>query len=573
MIIFRWALGLFSTTFLFCAGIMSAWAVEPDAPERLIDREYVTLIAVRDGLTGELAQKLSISKKQKKGLARYYKAEGARLIWVNENGLDMKAIAKLISVFKRADQFGLDPRDYSLTKLGGIPESARLTPEELANTELRTSLVAISYADHAQAGRVAPTSINREFLDLTPKRPKPQTILAGLAAAGDDGLAENLESYNPIHPQFKALKEKLAEARAASITGTSPVRIPDGPSLGPDTSHPQVALVRERLSIPPPADSKRKRPARYYDETLAEAVRVFQETKGLKPDGVVGRQTREALNEGTIPISINTILSNMERWRWVPREFGSRYVFINIPEFKFRYISGAKIIHEERIVTGSPKHPTPIFSDTIETVVFNPYWNVPKSILINEIIPAARNNPDYLYRNNLEVIWRGERTVEPYMVDWQYVDPKKLDLRQTPGDRNALGRVKFLFPNRHAVYMHDTPSKHLFERRVRAYSHGCMRVRNPLEFARLLLADQGWSEERIRSTLQYSIDEHIPLKKKVPIYISYFTAWVDDDGTTHGYRDIYGYDASVRVALKLDSRKMLASSREDFEIGEGGLRN
>ena len=152
MIIFRWALGLFSTTFLFCAGIMSAWAVEPDAPERLIDREYVTLIAVRDGLTGELAQKLSISKKQKKGLARYYKAEGARLIWVNENGLDMKAIAKLISVFKRADQFGLDPRDYSLTKLGGIPESARLTPEELANTELRTSLVAISYADHAQAG-------------------------------------------------------------------------------------------------------------------------------------------------------------------------------------------------------------------------------------------------------------------------------------------------------------------------------------------------------------------------------------------------------------------------------------
>jgi murein L,D-transpeptidase YcbB/YkuD len=325
--------------------------------------------------------------------------------------------------------------------------------------------------------------------------------------------------------------------------------------------------------VAPPLDAPRGNPEEFFDDKLAEAVRVFQETRGLRPDGIVGRNTREALNEGTIPVSINTIISNMERWRWAPRDFGERHVFINVPEFKFQVISSGKVIHEERIVTGSPKHPTPVFSDVMETVVFNPYWNVPRSILENEILPAARNNLDYLYRNNMEVLWQGRRSVDPYMVDWHYVDPKKLTLRQRPGPGNALGQVKFLFPNKHAVYMHDTPSKHLFNKPVRAYSHGCMRVRNPLEFARLLLRDQGWTEARIQNALDGGSDQHVRLENKLPVHISYFTAWVEEDGTLRGFRDVYGHDASVRVALKLDSRKMLASSEQDFEIGEQGLRN
>jgi murein L,D-transpeptidase YcbB/YkuD len=432
--------------------------------------------------------------------------------------------------------------------------------------------VALDYANHAQAGRVDPKSINSEFLDLRPVRPEPGLVLTGLAKAGDQ-LASHLESYHPTHPQFQALTKKLAEASSAIRSGSAPIRIPEGPSLGPDTYHPQVAIVRERLSVAPPLDAPRGNPEEFFDDTLAEAVRVFQETRGLRPDGIVGRNTREALNEGTIPVSINTIISNMERWRWAPRDFGERHVFINVPEFKFQVISSGKVIHEERIVTGSPKHPTPVFSDVMETVVFNPYWNVPRSILENEILPAARNNLDYLYRNNMEVLWQGRRSVDPYMVDWHYVDPKKLTLRQRPGPGNALGQVKFLFPNKHAVYMHDTPSKHLFNKPVRAYSHGCMRVRNPLEFARLLLRDQGWTESRIQNALDGGSDQHVRLENKLPVHISYFTAWVEEDGTLRGFRDVYGHDASVRVALKLDSRKMLASSEQDFEIGEQGLRN
>jgi len=567
-----WLTALSLAAVLFGAAGTGAHAVEPDAPDRLIDKEFVTLIAVRDGLDGEAGKKLAVSGPELKGLGDYYKSDEARLLWIGERGLNSKATKSLKTVFTRADRFGLDPRDYSLADGEALAAQAGGSPAALADAELRISLAALTYANHAQAGRVLPTSIDSEFLDLKPKRPAAPQVLERLAASGDD-LAGYLESFHPSHPQFKALKQKLAEARTAVTSGSIAVRIPDGPSLGPDTYHPQVAIVRERLSVPAPQDAPRGNAAEYYDAALAEAVRVFQETRGLRPDGIVGRNTREALNEGTIAVSVNTILSNMERWRWAPREFGDRHVFINIPEFKFFIVDKGTVIHEERIVTGSPKHPTPVFSDEIETVVFNPYWHVPQSIIANEIIPAARNNPDYLYRNNLEVFWLGNRQVEPYMVDWQFVNPSKLSLRQTPGPRNALGRVKFLFPNKHAVYMHDTPSKHLFDKPVRAYSHGCMRVRNPLEFAKLLLGGQGWSEARMRDTLEIANDQHVRLEKKVPVHISYFTAWVDDDGTLKGFRDIYGHDASVRIALKLDSRKVLASSEEDFDVGEGGLRN
>jgi murein L,D-transpeptidase YcbB/YkuD len=246
---------------------------------------------------------------------------------------------------------------------------------------------------------------------------------------------------------------------------------------------------------------------------------------------------------------------------------------VNIPEFMYRLVNRGKVVSEDRIVSGSPKNPTPIFSDEMETVVFNPYWYVPQSILTKEILPVIQNSPDYLLRNNLEVVWLGRRTVDPYMVDWQQVNPTKVTLRQTPGPGNALGQVKFLFPNKHSVYMHDTPTKQLFDKPVRAYSHGCMRVRNPLTLAKILLSDQGWNDDRIERTLASGTDDHIKLTKRLPVHITYFTAWVDDSGELKGFRDVYGYDASVRVALKLDPKNIVASKTDDFEIGEGGLRN
>ncbi len=544
----------------------SANAVEPGAPDRLIDKEFVTLIAVRKELDEPKTESLSISKSDIKGLKSYYGADDARLVWIDGNGLNEKARDGLGTAFKRADRFGLNRYDYSLPKADGGNSA-----EALATTELRYSLAALTYAVHAQSGRFNPNTLNEEeYIDVKPEKPDVADVLGKLAAAPSK-IAEQLESFHPQHEQFKALQKKLMEVRSAAKAGTTRAHIPDGPSLGPDTTHPHIAIVRERLGVAPPEDGKGPD---YYDVNLEAAVRAFQEEKGLKPDGVIGSNTRQALNVGTIPVSAETIISNMERWRWVPRDLGKRYVFINIPEFRFRVVSNGKTIHQERIVTGSPQHKTPIFSDQMETIVFNPYWNVPQSILVNEIIPAERNNPGYVDRNNLEIIWQNRETVDAFMVDWDQVNPNKLFLRQRPGRGNALGQVKFLFPNKHSVYMHDTPTKHLFNRAIRAYSHGCMRVRNPLQFAELLLADQGWSRDRIDRTLVTAEDEHIPLEHKLPVHITYFTAWVDEDGQILGYRDVYGYDRKVRLALHLDkANNRIASSDEDFDVGENGLRN
>ncbi len=569
MIDLRLPLATFLVLAVAGAAVPAARAAEPDAPERLISRTQATLITVQNVLSGVTKKKLSLSKEDIKSLGDYYRnATGETLLWVREDGLSDR-VGTLQAVFKRADEFALRSVDYSVVDRAGFSRISGYPAEWLADAELKMSIAAIAYASDAQAGLVAPTSIDSEFLDLKPVKPEPEAVLKGIAGAGRN-FAANLESYHPTHEQFRLLKAKLGEARNAVSAGAKPVRIPDGPSLGPNTYHPQIAILRERFSIPPSSNAPKGNAAEYYDDVLAEAVKVFQDSKRLKGDGVVGRETRDALNEGTIPISVNEIISNMERWRWAPRDFGERHVFINIPEFMFRVVNRGRVVHEERIVAGSPKNPTPVFSDEMETVVFNPYWHVPQSIIEKEIIPAMQSNPGYLDRNNIEVIWQGQRTVEPYMVDWQLVNPAKLALRQVPGRGNALGQVKFLFPNRHAVYMHDTPTKNLFEKPVRAYSHGCMRVRNPLEFAKLLL---GWQDDRIQRTLGSATDEHVKLEKKVPVHVSYFTAWVDAEGKLHGYRDIYGHDASVRVALKLDASKLIAARQEQFDAGERGLQN
>jgi murein L,D-transpeptidase YcbB/YkuD len=264
----------------------------------------------------------------------------------------------------------------------------------------------------------------------------------------------------------------------------------------------------------------------------------------------------------------------MERWRWEPREFGSRYIYVNIPEFLVRVIDNGRLAHEERIVTGSPQHRTPIFSDEMEYVVFNPYWNVPESIMLKEILPAARRNPEFFARNHLEVVWQGKRTVDPYMVDWQEVNPTKVSLRQPPGPSNALGQIKFLFPNKHSVYMHDTPTKKLFNESVRAFSHGCMRVRNPVRFAEVLLGEQGWSPAKVRQAIDTTEDYQVTLDRKVPVHIMYFTLWADRTGNLQEFGDVYEYDEKLKVALRLQTPpKATRKQLKTIDPGENGLGN
>ena len=548
------------------------WAAEPDGPEELVSRSDAIFFALQDKLANR-PKELGADKSEQLALGAYYGNHAATLLWVTQDGVTAR-VGQLRKVFSQADEWGLNPADYSLADADQLKRNGTAYPADvLANAELRTSLAAILYARQAQAGRVEPSVLDEEFLDLHPTRPDPLAVLKGMADAGDH-LVGFLEGFNPPGEQFRLLKQKLADVRGRSPAKAA-VKIPTGPQLKPGVSHPQVALLRQRLSVPAGREVMSDGPAEeYFDDALAEAVREFQVRSGLPGKGVVNTATRDALNKGATSASAAAIIVNMERWRWEPRDLGRRYVYVNIPEFLVRVIDNGRLIHEERIVTGSPEHRTPVFSDEMEYVVFNPYWNVPESILLKEILPAARRNPDFFARNHLEVVWQGRRTVDPYLVDWEEVNPTKVSLRQPPGPNNALGQIKFLFPNKHSVYMHDTPTKNLFNQTVRAYSHGCMRVRNPARFAEVLLGDQGWSANKVRQAIDTTEDYQVTLEHKVPVHIMYFTLWMDRQGGMRDFGDVYDYDDKLKVALKLElAPKVRSKHQKKFDAGEQGMGN
>jgi L,D-transpeptidase YcbB len=566
----RWSLVLGLVSALWLAS--PAQAMEPDAPDELITRGDAIYFALQDKLAHK-TKELGVDKPEQIALSAYYGNRGGALLWVTENGLSPR-VATLRKVIGQAEEWGLNAGDYRVIDGDGLKRTSGQPAEWLADAELRTSLTAINYTRHAQAGRVDPASLDAEFLDFRPNRPDPLAVMKGLADSGDR-LAGFLESFHPTHEQFRLLKQKLSEMRGGRGPARDAVRIPDGPSLRPGVSHPQVALLRRRLSVPASRDVLSDGPPEeYFDDSLADAVAAFQQQSGLPGQGVVNAATRAALNKSVASTAnVAQILINMERWRWEPRELGARHLYVNIPEFMLRLMDGGRLVYEERIVVGTPKNRTPAFSDEMEHVVFNPYWNVPESILMKEMLPVARRNPEFFARNQLEVVWQGSRTVDPYMVDWENVNPQKVLVRQVPGPKNALGVVKFLFPNKHAVYMHDTPTKNLFSQPVRAYSHGCMRVRNPVKFAEVLLSDQGWSPAKVRSAIDTTEDYQVTLARKLPVHIMYFTLWADRSGRLQEFVDIYDYDDRLKVAMGLQAAPQPRRKLQDFDPKENGLGN
>jgi murein L,D-transpeptidase YcbB/YkuD len=260
---------------------------------------------------------------------------------------------------------------------------------------------------------------------------------------------------------------------------------------------------------------------------------------------------------------INKILLNMERWRWLPQDQGRFFVTVNVPEFTLRVVKDDETIHESRVVVGKTNTPTPVFSNEMKTVVFGPYWNVPTSIKVNEIRPYVRRsggwfgggwNTAVFQRHDLRIKYGG-REVDPGSLDWNRVDIRSLHLYQPPGPRNVLGRVKFMFPNKHDVYMHDTPQKHLFAKQVRAESHGCVRVQNPDQLAAIILQhDKDWSPSRTQSAFDTAYNRHVGLNRHIPVYVTYFTIWINEDGSVTSFGDLYGHDRRMAGPLLKTSR-------------------
>jgi murein L,D-transpeptidase YcbB/YkuD len=550
---------LFAVT-LFLAAPLSApvLALEPDAPSALITKAETIRMAVLDRLSVKFSAASKHEKEEKGALVEYYSTPGQRLLWVDANGLTARGKAAAAEIAK-ADDYGLRASDYALPDMASFNAGDADATEQLADAEIKISHAAIDYTYDARGGRITPTRLSKN-LDPTLALPKPLEVIESISFRSDP--AAYLRSFQPDQPQFELLRKKLIELRGGNQPTDQEkpnVKIPNGPLLKAGVVDPQVALLRIRLDVPEGQNPN------LYDQAVVEAVRQFQADHNSYADGVVGPGTRRLLNEPHLrnmgsPSQIKAILLNMERWRWLPHDQGSFYVTVNIPEFTLRIVEEDEVIHTARVVVGKTNKQTPVFSNEIKTVVFGPYWNVPTSIKVGEIRPYVRRasggwfggggwNTTVFQRHDLRIKYGG-REVDPASLDWNRVDIRNLHLYQPPGPRNVLGKVKFVFPNKHDVYMHDTPQKHLFANRVRAESHGCMRVQNPDQLAGVILKhDQNWSRQRTLSAMETGYNQHVALRRKVPVHITYFTLRVNEDGSVTTFRDLYGHDSRMAAAL------------------------
>jgi murein L,D-transpeptidase YcbB/YkuD len=472
---------------------------------------------------------------------RLYETTGYQPLWLVD-GRGRPAIAALRGEIQRAAEDGLNPADYDLraadtlqaARGGGLFKKGG-DPEPLLDADIRLSYAFLKFAAHLERGRVRPGQVDEHWFGSQ----RDEDLVQALKVALDSGkIGESLDRLRSQHPQYAALKKALARYREVALRGGWST-LPAGLTLKPGRPDPQVAVLRAHLIATGDLSEAAAPAAPIFDAATRDALKRFERRHGLVADGRLDREVLAALN---VPVEdrIRQIELNLERWRWLPDSLGDRYVLVNIPTFHLTAVDHGQVALQMRVVTGKADSPTPIFSDEMTTVVFSPYWNVPPDIARNETIPAVMRDPGYLGRNNLEVV-RAGHVLDPGGVDWSR--PGNIQFRQRPGAHNALGGVKFMFPNQFDVYLHDTPADALFARVERDYSHGCVRIEKPFEMAQWVLQDRPeWTPEKIQAAMNSGREQHIALKHHIPVYIVYATVWVDDDGTVEFRDDIYGHD-------------------------------
>ena len=470
-----------------------------------------------------------------------YARNGGELLWLG-TAHPTRAGEALAGVVATADEDALDPASYdvraplALQPAGVAWPFKRYEPRAAADADVRLTYAAASYAHDLAYGVVPRDALGKDWVAASDARAAASVgRLVQAAARGDTGKL--LHGAAPRHAQYLRLRAALANLRAVAANGGwLPVPAALHAKKTGD-SDPALQALRARLVADGDLAADHAT-GTTLDEPLQEAVRRVQRRYGLVADGVPGKSTLAAL---AVPATdrVREVELAMERWRWLPRKLGERHVLVNIPTFELMARDHGRTEVAMRVVTGKPNTATPTFSDTMETVVFSPYWHVPPSILANEVRPKLRSDPDYLARQNMELVRNGE-TVDPWSVD---PDDPALAVRQRPGAGNALGQVKFLFPNRFDVYLHDTPADALFARDARAFSHGCVRLEQPQALAEWLLGSQApWTTDSIAAAMQSGNERHVALAQKVPVHIVYQTAWVDDDGTLRFVPDVYARD-------------------------------
>ena len=510
-------------------------------------------------------------KKHQDLMFLFYGDRNYELAWFRDNEIVPEA-EKFLNVINEASKEGLQPKNYLLLDFDSLfnkykgmdgQDSSRLELQKQIDLGLTASY--FNYASDFYRGRINPQKSGAVNWNVKKNKIKLHKALQTILKERESTYP--YYEFEALHKGYADLREALARYRAIEAKGGWPkVDLGKRKVLAKGDSSAAVIALRKRLN-PDKKFNEADKSMRIYDEALERQVKQFQMLHGLKEDGVVGGNTLKQLN---VPIEdrIDQIMINMERWRWipkrmVPKNLDQKYVWVNIPEYKLYIYEDPdndpeaereyKEVMNMRVIVGKTMHSTPIFSDKLEYVVMAPYWNVPNSIVENEIKPAMLKNPNYLASQDMEVVTkeRNPKQVSPYSIDWASVTQENFPymVRQRPGPENSLGAVKFLFPNEYNVYLHDTPADQLFSQNQRDFSHGCVRLEKPIELAKYMLRDMPeWDESRIRSTINGGEEKWVTLPKRVQVYIVYFTSWVDKDGNVHFREDLYGHDKKLKQA-------------------------
>ncbi len=480
-------------------------------------------------------------------LRQFYEGRGFVPAWVDETGVTEqgRTLSRLLSA---ADLEGMVPANYGAEAIEAGLQAE--TPAELVALDFLMSRSLMHYGRDLSAGRVQPNKVDAELF-IHPDPVKSLNLLSEAAATSD--LQGFLLSLAPRSPNYARLKAALTIYRAVAEKGGWST-VPPGETLKPGMRDPRVRLLRRRLIEAGELETGGADPE-LFDPDVEAAVKSFQVRHGLDVDGAVGKMTLAALN---VPVEarIEQMLLNMERRRWMPDDLGARYIFVNLADFQLKLVDGPKTVFDSRVVVGLPYHRTPVFSGEMSYLVINPYWHVPPSIARNEILPKVKKDVNYLAEKNIRVLsdWSANASIlDPAKIDWQSVTKQNLryKFRQDAGDSNALGRIKFMFPNKHDVYLHDTPARALFQKSVRSFSHGCIRVQDPPGLAEFVLNGMdGWDRDKVLAAIETGERQIVRLKNRLPVHITYLTAWVNKDGSVHFRDDIYGRDKRLREALE-----------------------
>lgn len=487
----------------------------------------------------------------RQALSNFYAANGYKRAWRSAEQRH-----QLLEAIESASGDGLDPRDYHADVLAELSSRPlQDLPADLqADLDLLFSDAFLMLGSHLLEGKVSPNTIHAEWTANRRQRNMDQVLAAALVN-GDISAA--VESLRPAHPDYHRLV--LARQTMTGLLGQPWLPIPAGPAIRPgDQDHRLIEIRRRLTALGDLSGSVDPTDPSLYGEELETALPLFQARHGLEPDGIIGPATLAAIN--LLPIErVHRIDASLERWRWLPESLGARFVLVNIAGYELKMMDQDVELLRQRVIVGRPFRQTPVFSDRIRYLVVNPTWTVPRRLMIEDQLPQIIRDPDYLQRLNMKVYrgWGADRQqIDPATINWGTLSPDNFpyQLVQAPGPNNALGRIKFMFPNQYDVYLHDTPSRELFGRVDRSFSSGCIRVEQPFALAEQLLSGAPhWNQERIHNMVGSNQPKTILLPEPVPVYIQYWTAWVDDRGRLQFRNDIYNRDSRLLARLRENS--------------------